>query len=74
VAVDFDSTVLCIKPGMCSVLSQSTLSAQRDSRLTFMFFGKSRLIKMGGFFLSIYLITSLGLCEHRELCERLILS
>ena len=29
---------------------------------------------MGDFFLSISPVTGLGLCEHRELCERLILS
>jgi hypothetical protein len=29
---------------------------------------------MGDFFLNISPVTGLGLCEHRELCERLILS
>ena len=29
---------------------------------------------MGDFFLSISPVTGLGLCEHRELCEKLILS
>ena len=41
---------LCIKLGMCGCLSQSTLSSQRYASLTFRFFGKSRPIKLIGFF------------------------
>ena len=41
---------LCIKLGICGGLSQSTLSSQRDSRLTVTFCRKSRPIKMGDFF------------------------
>ena len=64
---------LCIKLGMCGCLSQSTLSSQRDRSLTVTFCRKSRPIINGRLFLSISPITGLGLCELRELCERLIL-
>ena len=62
---------LCIKQGMCGGLSQSALS-YRSLMITFC--RKSRPIINGRLFLSISPITGLGLCELRELCEKLILS
>ena len=56
---------------MCRGLSQSSLSYRS---LTVTFCRKSRPIINGRLFLSISPITGLGLCELRELCERLILS
>jgi hypothetical protein len=56
---------------MCSGLSQSALSYRS---LTVTFCRKSCPIINGRLFLSISPITGLGLCELRELCERLILS